>query len=99
MGGGQDAFDVGPGGRDTQGLENNTNVGNTWQWNLTTETALWKNAKLELGWVATRGIHLNSSAQLNQIAPASQITYLIENNQQVDNDNEIRARYNHDNAE
>ncbi len=95
---GQNAFDVAPGGRATQGLENNTNVGNTWQWNLTTETALWKNAKLELGWVATRGIHLNSSAQLNQIAPASRFTYLIENNQQVANDNGMGARFNQDNA-
>src|SRR5260370_9289484 len=73
---GQNAFDVNTGGRPTQGLENNTNVANTWQWNINTETALWKNAKLELGWVATRGIHLNSSPQINQIAPANRAAYL-----------------------
>jgi hypothetical protein len=79
-GAGQNAFDVAAGGRPNQGLENNTNVANTWQWNLTTETALWKNAKLELGWVATRGIHLNSSAQINQIAPADRLKFMIESN-------------------
>ena len=76
---GQNAFDVIAGGRPQQGLENNTNAANTWQWNINTETALWKNAKLELGWVATRGIHLNSSAQINQIAPAKpgEVKYIV----------------------
>jgi hypothetical protein len=77
---GTNSFDVAAGGRPNQGLENNTNVANTWNWNLTTETALWKNAKLELGWVATRGIHLNSSAEINQIAPKDRLNYLLLNN-------------------
>jgi hypothetical protein len=57
-------------------MENNTNVANSWQWNLTTETELWRNAKLEVGWVALRGIHLNSSASLNQVKPADRYTYI-----------------------
>jgi hypothetical protein len=61
------------GGIPKQGIENNTHVANSWQWNLTTETELWRNAKLEVGWVALRGIHLNSSEALNQVAPADRI--------------------------
>jgi hypothetical protein len=69
-------FDWAFGGLPKHALENNTNISNSWQWNLTTETALWRNAKLELGWVALRGIHLNSSANLNQVAPKDRLTYI-----------------------
>jgi len=57
-------------------MENSTNVANSWQWNLTTETELWRNAKLEVGWVALRGIHLNSSAALNQVAPGDRLAFI-----------------------
>ncbi len=73
---GVDLFDWGAGGGPKQSVENNTNVANNWQWNLTTETQLWKNAKLELGWVALRGIHLNSSQSLNQVAPENRLAYI-----------------------
>jgi len=66
----------GNGGLPASGLAKNDHLANNWQWNLTTETALWKNAKLELGWVALRGIHLNSSRNLNQIAPANRIAFI-----------------------
>jgi len=69
-------FDWVSAGGPKQGVENNTNIANNWQWNLTTETQLWKNAKLELGWVALRGIHLNSSESLNQVAPANRLAYI-----------------------
>ena len=64
------------GGGPKQSIENNNHVANSWQWNLTTETQLWKNSKLEVGWVALRGIHLNSSASLNQVAPADRLAYI-----------------------
>ncbi len=64
------------GGTPGQGLEQNTNVSNNWQWNLTTETQLTKNAKLELGWVALRGIHLMSSSQINQVMPGNRLAYI-----------------------
>src|SRR6266478_9234357 len=44
-----------------------------WQWNLTTETALWKNSKLELGWVANRGIHLQNAVDANQLPLADRL--------------------------
>ncbi len=69
-------FDWGSGGGPKQGLENNSHIANNWQWNITTETELGKNAKLELGWVALRGIHLNSSAALNEVKPEDRLTYI-----------------------
>jgi len=73
---GTDLFDWGSGGGPKQGIEYNNHVANSWQWNLTTETQLWKNSKLEVGWVALRGIHLNSSEALNQVAPANRVAYI-----------------------
>src|SRR5438309_1580423 len=43
-------FDWVSSGGPKQGLENNNLVANNWQWNLTTETQLWRNSKLEVGW-------------------------------------------------
>ena len=64
-------FGASLGGSPHQGLDPNSNQSNSWQWNLTTETALWKNSKLEVGWVANRGIHLQNAVDANQI-PAAQ---------------------------
>jgi len=64
------------GGSPQSGLENSNHLANNWQWNLTTETQLWRNAKLELGWVALRGIHLNTSRNLNQVAPADRVAFI-----------------------
>jgi hypothetical protein len=69
-------FDWVAGGGPKQGVEYNNHLANTWQWNLTTETQLWRNAKLEVGWVALRGIHLQSSQSLNQVAPADRLAYI-----------------------
>ena len=57
------------------GIANSSNLSNNWQWNLTTETELWQNAKLELAYVGLRGIHLNSSRELNQIAPKDRLAF------------------------
>jgi hypothetical protein len=69
-------FDWASSGGPKQGIENNNHLANSWQWNLTTETELWRNAKLEVGWVALRGIHLNSSESLNQVAPENRVAYI-----------------------
>ena len=69
-------FDFAAGGGPKQSIENNNHVANSWQWNLTTETELWKNSKLEVGWVALRGIHLNSAVALNNPRPADRLTYI-----------------------
>jgi hypothetical protein len=65
------------GGTPTQGMQNDTNVANTWQWNVTTETLLAKDTKLEVGWVALRGVHLASAIDINQIAPKDRLSYIL----------------------
>jgi hypothetical protein len=64
------------GGSPQEGLEYNNHISNNWQWNLTTETQLWREAKLQVGYVALRGIHLQSSQNLNQIAPANRLAFI-----------------------
>ncbi|HWC20267.1 MAG TPA: hypothetical protein VG498_24845, partial [Terriglobales bacterium] len=63
-------FGAALGGTPHQGLDPSPNQANSWQWNLMTEAALWKDAKLEMGWVANRGIHLQNAWDANQV-PAS----------------------------
>jgi hypothetical protein len=67
------AFDVSLGGLPHQGVDPSSKQSTSWQWNLTTETALWKNSKLEVGWVANRGIHLQNAIDANQILLADRL--------------------------
>ena len=67
------AFGVALGGAPQQGLDPDSNQANSWQWNLTTETSLWRNSKLEVGWVANRGIHLQNAVDANQIPLADRL--------------------------
>ncbi|HWY44492.1 MAG TPA: carboxypeptidase regulatory-like domain-containing protein [Candidatus Sulfotelmatobacter sp.] len=45
-------------------------VPNSWQWNLSIERQLWRNAALEVGYVGNSGIHLTSMAQVNPVPAA-----------------------------
>jgi hypothetical protein len=67
------AFGVSLGGAPQQGLDPSAKQANSWQWNLTTETALWRNSKFEVGWVANRGIHLQNAVDANQIPLADRL--------------------------
>ena len=64
------------GGLPGQGFQQDTNLSNSWQWNLTTETMLARDTKLELGWVALRGVHLASASDINQIRPENRLAYI-----------------------
>ena len=66
-------FGASLGGSPHQGLDPNPNQANSWQWNLTVETAVLKNSKLEVGWVANRGIHLQNAYDANQIPVANRL--------------------------
>lgn len=66
-------FGASLGGSPHQGLDPSNKQSNSWQWNLTTETALWRNSKLEVGWVANRGIHLQNVYDANQIPLANRL--------------------------
>jgi len=64
------------GGLPGQSFDESTNLANSWQWNFTTEMMVAKDTKLELGWVALRGIHLSTAVDLNQIKPADRLSYI-----------------------
>ncbi|MFZ0910261.1 MAG: carboxypeptidase regulatory-like domain-containing protein [Candidatus Acidiferrales bacterium] len=44
---------------------------NSWQWNLSVERQLWRNAVLNVGYVGNSGIHLTSMSDLNQVPEAN----------------------------
>ena len=65
-----------PGGTPTQSVQLSTNLANSWQWNLTTEVELFRNAKLELGYVGLRGIHLATYEDINQLPPQNRVAWI-----------------------
>ena len=79
-------FDFSPGGTPNQSVQLNTNLANSWQYNLTTEVAPWTNGKLEVGYVGLRGIHLATYYDIDQLAPQNRLAWLT------------RAGGNNDNA-
>jgi hypothetical protein len=74
---GTNILDLGaPGGTATQAVQLNTNLANSWQWNFTTEVAPFNNAKLEVGYVGLRGIHLDTYVDLDQLPAANRLAWL-----------------------
>jgi len=69
-------FDYAVGGTPTQSVQMNTNLANSWQWNLTTEIAPFRNAKLEIGYVGLRGIHLATYVDIDQLPPQNRLAWI-----------------------
>ena len=63
-------------GTPTQSVALNTQLANSWQWNLTTEVAPWHDAKLEVGYVGLRGIHLATYVDLDQLSPKNRLAWI-----------------------
>lgn len=42
---------------------------NTWQWNVTAQHELWRNTTIEVGYVASKGVDLLRTKDINQVAP------------------------------
>jgi hypothetical protein len=68
--------DFSPGGVANQSVQLDTNLANSWQYNLTTEVAPWRNGKLEVGYVGLRGIHLDTYIDIDQLAPQNRLAWL-----------------------
>lgn len=68
---------AGPGGTATQAVELTSNLANSWQWNFTTEVAPFRNAKLEVGYVGLRGIHLDTYFDIDQLAPQNRLPWIL----------------------
>jgi len=58
-------------GAPSYGISTDSNLPNTWQWNMTVERELTRDTKLELAYVGNRGIHLLQFTDANEV-PASQ---------------------------
>jgi hypothetical protein len=65
-----------PGGTPAQSVQISPNLANSWQWNLTTELAPFRNSKLELGYVGLRGIHLDTYVDLDQLPPQNRLAWI-----------------------
>jgi len=61
------------------GLDPSSNLPNTWQWNLTFEKELYRDSKLELAYVANRGIHLLRYKDVNAVVPADRLAFALNN--------------------
>jgi hypothetical protein len=73
---GVNMFDYAVGGTPAQSVQLNPNVANSWQWNLTTEVAPFRNAKLEVGYVGLRGIHLATYLDIDQLPPQNRLAWI-----------------------
>ena len=68
------AFGTGFGGASVGG-ETSPHMPNSWQWNLTVQHELWKDARLEVGYVGNQNLHWEIRSDVNAVAPADRVTY------------------------
>lgn len=73
---GVNMLDYAVGGTGTQSVQLNPNLANSWQWNLTAEAAPFRNAKLEVGYVGLRGIHLATYVDIDQLPPQNRLAWI-----------------------
>jgi Carboxypeptidase regulatory-like domain/TonB-dependent Receptor Plug Domain len=62
-----------PGGAPSRSQDPNALLPNTWQWNLTVDQSLWKDAVLEVGYVGNRALHQLISYDVNQVLPQNRV--------------------------
>jgi len=72
------AFTNGYGGASVGG-ETSNQMPNSWQYNLTIQHELWKNTRLEVGYVGNRNLHWEIRSDVNAIKPADRLTYFQDN--------------------
>jgi hypothetical protein len=66
------AFGTGFGGASVGG-ETSPHMPNSWQWNLTVQHELWKDARLEVGYVGNQNLHWEIRSDVNAVAPANRL--------------------------
>jgi hypothetical protein len=66
-------------GSPSYGISTDTNLPNTWQWNLTFEREVFRDSKLELAYVGNRGIHLLQFSDGNPVAAAQRTQFAFDN--------------------
>jgi len=68
------AFGTGFGGASVGG-ETSPHMPNSWQWNLTVQHELWKDARLEVAYVGNQNLHWEIRSDVNAVAPADRLSY------------------------
>jgi len=71
-------FGAGFGGAN-RGGETNDHMPNSWQYNLTIQHELWKDARLEVGYVANHNLHWEIRSDINAVLPANRLAYFQAN--------------------
>jgi len=57
------------------GSETSNQMPNSWQYNVTVQHELWKDARLEVGYVANRNMHWEIRSDVNGVAPTDRLNY------------------------
>jgi len=88
--GGTRTFDAAPApgsltasGSPSYGISTDSNLPNTWQWNLTVEREILANSKLEIAYVGNRGIHLLQFSDANGVPAAQRLNFALNNSNSV----------------
>ena len=71
-------FGAGYGGAN-RGGETSNQMPNSWQYNLTIQHELWKDARLEVGYVANHNLHWEIRSDVNAVLPADRLAYFQAN--------------------
>lgn len=67
-------------GTPSTGQEFSNNVPNSWQWNLSVQRELFRDAKLELAYVANRNLHWEAITDINAVPLANRLSYVQQEN-------------------
>jgi Carboxypeptidase regulatory-like domain/TonB-dependent Receptor Plug Domain len=88
--GGTRGFDVAPApgsltasGSPGYGISGDSNLPNSWQWNLTVEHEIARNNKLQVAYVGNRGIHLLQFSDANAVPPSQRLNFALNNSNSV----------------
>ncbi len=57
------------------GGETTNQMPNSWQYNLTIQHELWRDTRLEIGYVANRNLHWEIRSDINAVLPADRLAY------------------------
>jgi hypothetical protein len=71
------------GGSPSYGISTDSNLPNTWQWNLTLEREIFHASKLELAYVGNRGIHLLQYSDANQVPASQRVNFALQNDNHI----------------
>jgi hypothetical protein len=66
-------------GAPSYGISTDSDLPNTWQWNLTVERELFTGSKLELSYVGNRGIHMLQFTDLNEVPVSQRLDFALTN--------------------